>query len=50
MRESTLRKAVPYGKHVNGVDVYKFGKQRVVSAEAMKRESGTADSKNITGR
>ena len=43
LNESTLRKAVTYGKLVNGVDVCKFGKQWVVSAEAMKREYGTAD-------
>ena len=42
LNESTLRKAVTYGKLVNGVDVCKFGKQWVVSAEAMKREYGGA--------
>lgn len=42
LNESTLRKAVSYGKLVNGVDVCKFGKQWVVSAEAMKREYGNA--------
>lgn len=42
LNESTLRKAVTYGKLVNGVDVCKFGKQWVVSAEAMKREYGVA--------
>ena len=40
LNESTLRKAIAYGKLVNGVDVCKFGKQWVVSAEAMKREYG----------
>ena len=40
LNESTLRKAVSYGKLVNGVDVCKFGKQWVVSIEAMKREYG----------
>ena len=40
LHESTLRKAVEYGKLKNGVDVCKFGKQWVVSAEAMKREYG----------
>lgn len=40
LNESTLRKAIAYGKLVNGVDVYKFGKQWVVSVEAMKREYG----------
>ena len=38
LSESTLRKAVAYGKLVNGIDVCKFGKQWVVSAEAMRRE------------
>ena len=42
LNESTLRKAVTYGKLVNGVDVCKFGKQWVVSVEAMKREYGNA--------
>jgi len=40
LSESTLRKAITYGKLVNGVDVCKFGKQWVVSIEAMKREYG----------
>lgn len=40
LNESTLRKAVSYGKLVNGVDVCKFGKQWVVSIDAMKREYG----------
>ena len=38
LNESTLRKAISYGKLINGVDVCKFGKQWVVSAGAMKRE------------
>lgn len=41
LNESTLRKAVTYGKLVNGVDVCKFGKQWVVSIDAMRREYGT---------
>jgi len=41
LNESTLRKAIAYGKLVNGVDVCKFGKQWVVSVEAMKREYGS---------
>ncbi len=45
LHESTLRKAVAYGKLVNGVDVCKFGKQWVVSAQAMQREYGNAQSK-----
>lgn len=40
LNESTLRKAIAYGKLVNGVDVCKFGKQWVISTEAMKREYG----------
>lgn len=42
LHESTLRKAVAYGKLVNGVDVCKFGKQWVVSVDAMQREYGAA--------
>lgn len=42
LNESTLRKAIAYGKLVNGVDVCKFGKQWVVSMDAMKREYGNA--------
>jgi hypothetical protein len=42
LNESTLRKAISYGKLVNGVDVCKFGKQWVVSINAMKREYGEA--------
>ena len=40
LNESTLRKAISYGKLVNGVDVCKFGKQWVVSVNAMTREYG----------
>ncbi len=40
LNESTLRKAITYGKLVNGVDICKFGKQWVVSVDAMKREYG----------
>ena len=40
LNESTLRKAISYGKLIEGVDVCKFGKQWVVSIEAMKREYG----------
>ncbi len=41
LSESTLRKAITYGKLVNGVDVCKFGKQWVVSVSVMKREYGS---------
>ncbi|MBE6742097.1 MAG: DUF2442 domain-containing protein [Ruminococcaceae bacterium] len=40
LNESTLRKAVAYGKLRNGIDVCKFGKQWIVSVDAMKREYG----------
>ena len=40
LSESTLRKAVSYGKIVPGVDARKFGKQWVVTREAMGREYG----------
>lgn len=40
LNESTLRKAISYGKLVNGVDVCKYGKQWVVSMKAMTREYG----------
>ena len=40
LNESTLRKAIAYGKLIEGVDVCKFGKQWVVSKKAMIREYG----------
>ena len=40
LNESTLRKAISYGKLVNGVDVCKFGKQWIISMKAMRREYG----------
>jgi hypothetical protein len=40
LHESTLRKAIAYGKLVNGVDACKYGKQWVISTKAMKREYG----------
>lgn len=40
LNESTLRKAVVIGKLVCGVDVAKFGKQWVITMDAMKREYG----------
>lgn len=43
LNESTLRKAITYGKLVNGVDVCKFGKQWVISVDAMKREYGNSE-------
>ncbi len=40
LSESTLRKAVSYGKIVSGVDARKYGKQWVVTKAAMEREYG----------
>jgi len=40
LNESTLRKAIAYGKLINGIDVCKYGKQWVISSEAMRREYG----------
>ena len=40
LNESTLRKAIAYGKLVSGVDACKYGKQWVISVEAMEREYG----------
>ncbi|HWQ79902.1 MAG TPA: DUF4160 domain-containing protein [Anaerovoracaceae bacterium] len=40
LHESTLRKAVSYGKLIDGVDVRKFGKQWLITRAAMVREYG----------
>ena len=40
LNESTLRKAISYGKLINGVDACKFGKQWVISIKALTREYG----------
>lgn len=40
LSESALRKAVSYGKIAPGVDARKFGKQWVVTRDAMYREYG----------
>lgn len=40
LSESTLRKAVSYGKIVPGMDARKYGKQWVVTCDAMQREYG----------
>ncbi len=45
LNESTLRKAISYGKLVNGVDVCKYGKQWVIAVKAMQREYGKAPNK-----
>ena len=42
LNESTLRKAIAYGKLKQGIDVCKYGKQWVVTIEAMNREYGKA--------
>ena len=47
LNESTLRKAISYGKLVNGVDVCKYGKQWVISMEAMRREYGQPKSDRL---
>jgi len=43
LNESTLRKAIAYGKLINGRDVCKFGKQWVISVDAMEREYGVKE-------
>ena len=40
LHESTLRKAVMYGKLKDGIDCKKFGKQWVITETAMLREYG----------
>ena len=40
LNESTLRKAISYGKLIEGLDAQKFGKQWIVSEESMLREYG----------
>ena len=40
LNESTLRKAISYGKLVEGIDVMKYGKQWVITMDAMVREYG----------
>lgn len=42
LNESTLRKAVQYGKLKPGSDCYKFGNQWVVTIDSMVREYGGA--------
>lgn len=50
LNESTLRKAISYGKLLSGIDACKFGNQWIVTKEAMLREYGqpAADVKNTT--
>lgn len=40
LSESALRKAVSYGKIVSGIDARKYGKQWIVTKDAMFREYG----------
>ena len=40
LNESTLRKAVAYGKLVPGKDVCNMGKQWIITREALEREYG----------
>lgn len=40
LSESTLRKAVSYRRLVDGIDVKKYGKQWLVTRDAMEREYG----------
>lgn len=43
LSESTLRKAVEYGKFRQGIDCLKFGNSWVVTLEAMNREYGKSE-------
>ena len=45
LNESTLRKAISYGKLQEGIDVMKYGKQWIITMEAMVREYGEPKSK-----
>ncbi|MBO4725001.1 MAG: DUF2442 domain-containing protein, partial [Firmicutes bacterium] len=40
LNESTLRKAISYGKLTKGIDACKYGNQWIVYVAAMKREYG----------
>lgn len=40
LNESTLRKAISYGKLIDGVDACKYGRQWVIATDAMIREYG----------
>lgn len=43
LSESTLRKAISYGKIVAGIDARKYGKQWIVTRDAMEREYGVIE-------
>lgn len=40
LSESTLRKAISYGKIAPGIDARKYGKQWIITRDAMSREYG----------
>lgn len=44
LSESTLRKAIAYGKIISGVDARKYGKQWIITKDAMYREYGNPKS------
>lgn len=46
LNESTLRKALVYGKIKAGIDCCKYGKQWVISEDAMLREYGKPESRS----
>ena len=48
--DSTLRKAVAYGKIKPGIDARKYGKQWVVAREAMYREYGEPKEAALAGK
>lgn len=47
LNESTLRKAIAYGRLKRGLDVSKFGKQWVVSTDSMTRVYGVPGAKRL---
>lgn len=49
LSESTLRKAVAYGRIIPGKDARKFGKQWVITKSAMEREYGNVDNDVLEG-
>lgn len=46
LNDSTLRKALAYGKIESGIDARKYGKQWIVTKEAMLREYGEPQSQD----
>lgn len=46
LNESTLRKALVYGKLKAGIDCCKYGKQWVITEKAMLREYGTPENRS----